>query len=87
LIKPFDTKIINTDHQQESFRSVMRCDVIVDGVADREAEIAMIVAMGATIEDAVQFIEDYGGNVDLAIEALFRHDFQVRTKESSELAC
>jgi non-ribosomal peptide synthetase-like protein len=65
----------------------MRCDVIVDGVADREAEIAMIVAMGATIEDAVQFIEDYGGNVDLAIEALFRHDFQVRTKESSELAC
>jgi len=55
-----------------------------DTVADRDAEIAMIMAMGrATVKEASQALDENDGDVDLAMAQLYGMTPQYETISSS----
>jgi len=55
-----------------------------DTTADRDAEIAMLMAMGsATVEEASQALNENDGNVDRAMEQLYDVKLQYKTSSSN----
>lgn len=54
-----------------------------DDIADRDTEIAMLMGMGATLDQAIVALEESGWNVDRALDQLYGGNEQTSEEQSS----